>query len=221
MTGYVRMHVPEDLGEEPAPALVAIHGYGQPPAEMLAYAIDVAPPGTIVVAPEGPQAFYRRPRTPGGAAKGGVAYGWIADPRRDAAERRNDRLIAAAIDTARERHALDAERLLLVGYSQGAGVATHFAVEMPELVAGVVGLAGGVPMAWRTRLRALANTPVLWVSGTRDESYPPDYVGPLRTAFTDAGVPLEAVDLDEPHALLDAARARVRSWLSGRIAAGD
>jgi phospholipase/carboxylesterase len=215
-TGYARIDEPDDLPDAPATVLVAIHGYGQPPEDMLAYARSIAPPGTVVVAPEGPQAFYRRPRAPGGAAKGGVGYGWIADPRRADADVRNDALIAAALDAAAQRRPIRRDAILLLGYSQGAGVATHFALRQPASVAGLVGLAGGVPSAWRDRLAGLSATPVLWISGTRDASYPPDYVAPLRESFRAGGVPLEHLDLDEGHDLLARASPHVRSWLAAR-----
>ncbi len=52
-TGYLRLHEPARGAEDPdaAPLVMAIHGYRQPPAAMLAYAVSVAPAGSRVVAP--------------------------------------------------------------------------------------------------------------------------------------------------------------------------
>lgn len=218
MTGYARILVPDDVPDGPAPALIAIHGYGQPCEDMLAYAQAVAPEGSLIVAPEGPSAWYRRPSTKGGAKLGGVGYGWIADPDRDAAEARNCALIRKALDLAAERHALDPARTYVLGFSQGAAVATHFAIKHPERVAGVVGLAGGAPQSWRPRLSALTDHAVLWVTGTHDASYPPAYVAALLAAFEAAGVAVESVVLDEAHGLMPAAQSTVRAWLAAQAA---
>ncbi len=217
MTGYARVHVPDDVPDGPAPALIAVHGYGMPPEDMADYAKAVAP-GAVIVAPEGPSAWYRRPSTKGGARLGGVGYGWIADPDRDAAEARNCALIGKALDLAAERHAIDPARTFALGFSQGAAVATYFAVENPELVAGVIGLAGGAPQSWRPRLSALADHPVLWVTGTHDASYPPAYIAELLAAFEAGGVDAESVVLDEAHGLMPAAQPVVTDWLRRRLA---
>lgn len=212
-TGYVRLRlVPENA--TPERTVVAVHGYGQSPTTWLDYVCSIVPPGTAVVAPEGPSAFYRRPRGPGGASKGGIGHGWIADPRREDAEQRNDDLLAKAIDLAVERVRAPADDVVLIGYSQGVGVATHFAVSQPTRVRALVGLAGGVPPTWRDRLSALAGMPVLWVTGTDDHAYSSDYNETLVRHWQSSGVPLTHCLLESGHDLLEPAAAPVRGWLS-------
>jgi predicted esterase len=196
--------VPDGLPAGPAPALVAIHGYGQDPVEMFEYAIDVAGPGVVVVAPEGPSAFYRKARP-----ASGVAYGWIADPDREPSEARNDALIDAALAT----RPLDPSRTVFLGYSQGVGVAVHYLFTRRDRARALVALAGGVPKASRHRLGALRGLDVLWVTGERDAAYPPDYEAELLQAMRGAGLTPQDVSLAADHALLDPARATVRSWL--------
>ena len=150
-------------------------GYGQPPRRMLAYARDVAPDNSVLICPEGPSAFYRRPHSDEGASKHGIGYGWIADARRADAELRNTSLLARARAMAEERTSLAEGRFAIMGFSQGVGVAPRYAIEHPSHIGAIVGLAGGVPSAWRDRLSALAAIPVLWVTGAQDASYPPAY----------------------------------------------
>jgi phospholipase/carboxylesterase len=213
-TGYLRLRVPDRPAAGAAPAVVAVHGYGQPSAEILEWVAGVAPEGTVVVAPEGPSAWYRQPGAPGGAAKGGVGHSWAADPRRDDSDRRNDALILAAVEAARERAPIDPARTVLLGYSQGVGVAAHVLASSPDLARGLVGLAGGVPLASRPRLSALAGKPVLWVTGTWDRAYPVAYAEGMVEALGRAGAAVEAAALDAGHALLDAAREPVAAWLA-------
>jgi phospholipase/carboxylesterase len=216
-TGYVRIEVPKDLPPGPAPALVVVHGYGQEPAAMLGLGREVAGPGVVLVAPEGPQAFYRR-ATSGPARE--VAYGWIADPRREDAETRNDALLAAALEAAAARVPIDPRRTAFLGYSQGVGVAAHFLVRHPRAARAFVALAGGVPAASRPSLAALRGTDLLWVTGETDVSYPPAYEEELLRAMRDLGLSVESVVLPAGHDLLDAAKESVRTWLASRIGAG-
>jgi len=224
-TGYLRLHVPASPppssgppSARPAPLLIAIHGYRQPPAAMLAYAVSVAPPGALVVAPEGPSAFYG-PRRPRDGTPRRIDYGWIADPRRPDAEARNRDLIARALDIAAARHEIDPRRTWLLGYSQGVGVAVDYFAHHPEHIAGLIALAGGVPPHGRERLTALRGRPLLWITGTRDAAYPPAYEDVLLATLRGADLRLDETVLDETHDLLEPARERVRAWLSAQNAA--
>ena len=213
-TGYVRMHIPEDLPEEPAPALIAVHGYAHIPTEMFDYAKRVAPSNAIVIAPEGPSTFYARQRLPDGTRKRRVAHGWIADEPRQPNERRNRELLIGALDLAARHHALDPKRTFALGFSQGVGVATDFLVHEPERIFGIAGLAGGVPAHGRKPLAAIAGRPVLWVCGENDDSYPPLYMDALIEDFERAGVEPERLVLPTGHYLMDDAADAVTTWLS-------
>ncbi len=169
-----------------------------------------------IVVPEGPSTFYRRP-SPRGSRKGGIGHGWIADPDRASTDRRNDALLSAAIDLATSRFELDPARIWLLGYSQGVGVASHFFANHPERLAGLVGLAGGVPRACRPGLSALDGKPILWVTGSRDPLYPPEYSAAVVEAFRDAGAAIQHEMLDADHGLLPDARAVVGRWLAAHV----
>jgi predicted esterase len=186
---------------------------------MFRYARSVAPPGAVVVAPEGPQAFYAEPWRPD-VARRRVGYGWVADRPRDDAEARNRDLLARALDAAQAEHALDAARTCLLAYSQGVGVAADFAVHARERVSGLVGLAGGVPEKARASLAALAGLPVLWISGRRDPYYAPAYNDAVVAAWRAARVDLTTEVLDRGHDVLEPARERVRAWIAAQGCAG-
>ena len=212
----MRLLAPREPGTGPVPALVAVHGYGQPPQSLLAFAALVAPPDMAIVVPEGPSTFYRRP-SPRGSRRGGIGHGWIADPDRASTDRRNDEVLGSAIDLAQNRFDLDPARIWLLGYSQGVGVASHFFANHPDRIAGLVGLAGGVPKAHRSGLAALAEKPVLWVTGSRDPSYPPDYCEAVVDAFRAGGAAIDHEVLDADHALLPDAKSVVAEWLADRV----
>lgn len=215
-TGRIRIVPPRSGDSVPSDVLLAVHGYGQSPDELVQLAAQAAPPEVALVVPEAPSSFYRRPR-PQGSRKGGIGYGWIADPLRDATDRRNTAFLEAALESALYELDTTGSRVWLLGYSQGVGVMTHFAVHHPERIRGMVALAGGIPMAHRDSLSALAERPALWLSGTRDPSYPPDYTAAVVAAFEDAGVAIEHRALDADHALLSEALPHVQAWLEAQI----
>ena len=214
-TGYVRMLPVGDV--PPERVVLAVHGYGQSPRRFLSYVASLVPAGTLVVAPEGPSAFYRRPGGEGGAASAGIGYGWIADPERAASESRNTDLLTKAVALAATSYDVSTVGLTVLGYSQGVGVATHFAVAHADRVVNVVGLAGGVPASWRHRLTALRDTDVLWVTGTRDHAYVVSYNKALLAVWRETGVHLTHALLDADHDLLDDARDAVTQWLVDRM----
>jgi predicted esterase len=198
--------------------LLLVHGYAQPVEDLLGFAERVLP-GATLIAPEGPSGFYRRPRQ-SPPASGGTARAWIADPDRADDDARNDAFLAAALDGAARRVALDPSRLFVLGYSQGVGVATHFLASHPERAAGLLGLAGGIPAAHRPRLTRLRAKPVLWVSGRHDLAYPPEYTEHVLDALREAEVDLRSVVLETGHALLPDAEGPVCDWLATTLPPG-
>ncbi|MDA1193975.1 MAG: hypothetical protein O2894_02215 [Planctomycetota bacterium] len=215
-TGYLRLTLPRAPAPGPAPVVMALHGHGQDPLAMLAYAESVAPPEALVVAIEGPQAFYAESwRAEVGARK--IGYGWIADPRRADAEARNRDLLHRALDEAATRLPLDPARTVILGYSQGVGVAADFCVHARERVGALIGLAGGVPTANRGALDALAGLPVLWLTGRRDRFYTAEYSAHLVLRLSAAGLALDAEILDAGHGVLEPAAERVSAWISAHI----
>jgi len=217
-TGYLRLHVPDDLPSGPAPCVMALHGYGQEPEAMFAYARAVAPDGAVVVAPEGPQAFYAERWRDDNVGKRRIGHGWIADRgRRPDAEARNRDLLTQALDLAAEQHTIDPARTFLLGYSQGVGVCADFAVHARERVAGLVGLAGGVPSVNRPSLTTLAGLPMLWVTGSRDRFYTEAYSDEMMSALRAAGIDLASAVYEVGHGVLEPAQEAVAAWLSARV----
>jgi|GEM_PF-6657414 len=219
-TGFYRLDVPPGLPAGPAACVLALHGYGQAPEEMAGYARLVAPADAVVLAPEGPLSFYKTPQAEGGAAAGGVAFAWIADPRREESDARNSRLIEAAWAAANTEHPLDPRRTVVVGFSQGVGVGVHWLLEHPSHAAALVALAGGVRMPLRAQLSRLRGLATLWVTGRRDHAYPPAYMDALLPALADAGLDIERLDLPGGHAVPVPAADRVRTWIAARLTRG-
>lgn len=153
----------------PAPLLVALHGYGSSPERLLAASGlrgAARRAGVVVVAPRGRGADPHW-STPGGLRAGG-----------DAAT------VADAVRAAASRQCVDLSRITLVGYSNGALMATWLACEWRSRVTAVVLVNGANlgPACAPPHVRALV------VHGSADDVVPirggPVLDGRLRaTAF--------------------------------------
>ena len=150
----------------PAPVLVMLHGWGGNEASMWLFK-QVIPPGVAAVTP----------RAPLNLAGGGYAWFYrdnplhLTDP---------DSLVIALekveefLNRLPQLYPVDAARLILIGFSQGAAVSNSLVMARPELVTGVALLSGMgfqlpelVPQAM-----SLAGLPVFIAHGTRGEVVP-------------------------------------------------
>ncbi len=213
--GHAWIDEPAADAPHPAACVIAVHGYGLPLGPWRETVRDLAP-GAVTVVPEGPSQFYRRGRRPLDEADA-VAHAWIAKLPREPFDARNDAFLGAVLGEVLPTRDVDPTRVFLLGYSQGAGVALHFALSHPERIAGVVGLAGGLALPYRENLPRLAGKPVLWIHGTEDTGYPPAYAHALVEAMEQAGLDLESHALEAGHDLLAPAGPLVRTWFSRHL----
>lgn len=213
-TGHARL-IPPANAREQAPLFVLVHGYAQPQTTFEAYARRIAPAEAWILLPEGPSTFHRRRGLP--PEERGVARAWIGTLEREPEDVRNSALIHSAIDTALAQTPIDPQRIVIAGYSQGAGVASRAALDRPERFCGLAGLAGGITSPWRDRLGVLNAMKVLWITGTEDASYPPAYIEPLIAAFRAHEVPIRHEALSQGHDLLEAAGPLLAAWLRERL----
>jgi predicted esterase len=112
-------------------ALIMIHGRGGSAADMLSLWDHIETPGIAVLAPEAvgntwyPQRFMepREQNEP-----------WVGSALS---------VVSRQIEAAAEA-GIDRERIFLLGFSQGACLATQYVAEYPERYAGVFALSGGL-----------------------------------------------------------------------------
>jgi predicted esterase len=123
--------VPPGEPKELRPLVVVLHGYGGSPAPMAALYRRVALElGAILAAPSAIR--------PG---PGGQGYTWTF---RDEAEW----WVLRAIERVTAEHEVDPSRLVLAGFSQGAGVALAVGLAHPERFAGILAAAGPFDEEW-------------------------------------------------------------------------
>lgn len=155
-------------GDEPLPALIALHGFGSHALDLLGLAPDIAGGRLLVICPQAP---HRLPDFYGFSWSGGDPGAPGAPGQLDAAAD----AVRSLIDDAITRFAIDPGRLALLGFSQGGMLAAPLALRDPERYAGLALLSTtivGARSGELTATAAAARLPVLVQHGARDEAIP-------------------------------------------------
>jgi predicted esterase len=206
---YYDVHAPSG---EPAPLLVALHGYGSNKGWILREARQHAPEGFAVAALQGPHQHIKEPREEGGPLRYG--FGWLTNFRPEESVALHQRALLDLIDALVARGLARRERVFLMGFSQSCALNYRFAFTHRDVLRGVVGICGGMPGDWETSdAYGPTRAAVLHLHGTRDEFYTParvaDYGRRLRARAAD----VEVRAYDAAHEFVPAMRPDVRAWL--------
>jgi phospholipase/carboxylesterase len=169
--------------------VVFLHGYGADGADLLGLADVLAPhlPGVAFAAPDAPER----------CAGGGFGLQWFPIPWLDgspqaAAEAGLD---AAAtdlngfLDARLAEEGLLPDRLVLLGFSQGAMMSLHVALRRPTAMAGVVAISGRLLRPERLAAEVRVKPPVLLIHGDQDPVVPFADMARAGDALVAAGVP--------------------------------
>lgn len=202
-------------GSSPNALVVLIHGYGSNGDDMIALA--------GMMQQFLPNAAFVAPNAPGLIPHMAAAHQWWPIDTFSMAERSAgadaatpvlDAFITAELETA----GLANSRLLLVGFSQGAMMALHMGLRLPEVAAGIVGISGMLVAPERLDAEIRSRPPVLLIHGTEDEVVPFRSMDLAATYLEQAGVPTEThISAGEEHGIapdgLEAAIAFARRVL--------
>ncbi len=167
--------------------VVFVHGYGANGADLLGLADPLAPhlPDTLFVSPDAPERC-----TGGGSGLQWFAIPWI-DGSSEAVAAAG--LAAAAddlnafLDSELSTAGLGPDRLVLIGFSQGAMMSLHVAPRRAQAIAGVVAISGRLLVPERLEAEALVKPPVLLIHGDQDPVVPFDDMGRAGQVLTAAG----------------------------------
>ena len=108
---------------KPAPLIVALHGYGSNAEDIAsAWRAPAAAVGAILIAPQALQ-----------KAGGGFSWGVVEQ---------GEFLVMRAIEKTRAEYNVDPKRIVLTGFSQGGGMSFTIGVRHPDMLAGVIPVAG-------------------------------------------------------------------------------
>lgn len=198
------------LPEAPGPLLVCLHGYGQSKATSLRFGQSVRRDWPVA-ALQAPHAHHLR-HSP--ASK--VGFGWVStfEPAEDIAN--HHAFVRHVIERAHAEGVSDEPRAFLFGFSQAVSLNYRFARAHPELVRGVVAVAGAAPSDWEEGGEKLS-VPVLHVAPREDEVYGAAPRARFR-AILESCVP-ELTWLEPPggHRVPSSSYPLIRAWLDARL----
>ena len=175
-------------GPEKADAVVVfLHGYGADGADLLGLADPLSPhlPGTAFHAPDAPERSINNP----------MGYQWFPIPWLDgsteaqaqAAMGRSITALNAFLDRVLTDERLEADRMIVIGFSQGTMMALHVLPRRDAEVAGIVGFSGRLLVPEMLEDEARVKPPVLLIHGDQDPMVPFQDMGLAGDALQAAG----------------------------------
>ncbi|WP_281300718.1 MULTISPECIES: alpha/beta fold hydrolase [unclassified Iodidimonas] len=175
-------------GISPDSLVIFAHGYGSNGADL----ISLAPhfqnilPGAHFLSPNAPQPCPGAPQ----------GYQWFPLTSISRAERDEGTAAAAAIldhyiDRQLDRFDLPANRLALVGFSQGTMMSLHVGLRRKQALAGIVGFSGSLASPGRLIEEMGPPPPVLLVHGAADDVVPVWLMFEAFGAMEAAKIPVE------------------------------
>ncbi len=210
---YYDVWAPRD---EPAPLLLALHGYGSNKGWMIREARQHVPEGFAVAALQGLHQHMKEPHEKGGPLRYG--FGWLTNFRPEESVALHHKAVLDLIETLVTRGVALRERVFLMGFSQSCALNYRFAFTHREALRGVVGICGGVPGDWETSpVYGETRASVLHLSGTRDEFYTPERVAPYAEQLRRRARDVETHAYDAAHEFVPEMRGDVRAWLAQRV----
>lgn len=166
--------------------VVFVHGYGADGADLLGLADPLAPhlPGTVFYSPDAPEPCNGAPM-----GRQWFPIPWIDGSTEEAARQG---LLAASgdlnsfLDKKLAEEGLTPDRLVLVGFSQGAMMSLHVAPRRALPVAGVVSISGRL-LSPELLYEAVVKPPIILIHGDQDPVVPFADMGLAGDALVAAG----------------------------------
>lgn len=167
--------------------VVFLHGYGADGADLLGLADPLAPhlPGTAFHAPDAPERSVNNP----------FGYQWFPIPWLDGSTEAEAKeamghsvtALDAFLDKVLADEGLTADRMAVIGFSQGTMMALHVLPRRQDEVAGVVGFSGRLVAPELLEAELRVKPPVLLIHGDQDPVVPFQEMGLAGEALETAG----------------------------------
>lgn len=198
---------------QPAPLLIALHGYGASKWHATREAKLIAPEGFAIASLQGPHQHLKDPRQPGGPLRFG--FGWLTNFRPEESVAVHHRALLKLIESLVSEGLADPARIFLLGFSQSCALNYRFGFTHPDLLRGLIGICGGLPGDWESsELYQQTVASVFHLAGRQDEYYPPARVADYEAQLRQRATEVEFRSYDAGHEISQPMRADIREWLT-------
>jgi phospholipase/carboxylesterase len=201
-----RTYLPPAAAGQLAPVVVMVHGW-QGDEKVMSVFERTLPPGAAIVSPRAPIDMQN------------AGFGWyqpVDDETSQLAGLAALREFVAGLPTA---YPVDPNRVILMGFSQGAAMCNALLLSDPPLVAAVASLAGFLPEAAQRWVQPgrLAGKSVFIAHGTDDTTVPTARAQAARDALQSAGATVEYHDYPITHKLNAQGMRDLKDWLARQL----
>ncbi len=205
---YYDLFIPENQ-RQPAPLLIAVHGYGAHKRHMMREARLVAGVDCVVASIQAPHPHYRR--TDDGYK---VGFGWLSDHRPEEYVRLHHKFILDVVEKLAGDGIIDDSRVVLYGFSQACALNFRFAFTYPGKLRGIVGLCGGIPGDLDTNpLYKPFAAQTYYLYGDDDEFYTQEQFRTFNKKLSARLPNYRSKHYAAKHEITDEMRSDIRGWL--------
>lgn len=183
-------------------AVVFLHGYGADGADLLGIG--------EVLADHLPHTAFYAPNAPERSAMNPMGYQWFPIPRmdgsteaqREASMQVSLGLVNAYLDKVLAETGVPADKLALIGFSQGTMMSLHVAPRRAEKLACVVGFSGLLMAPEKLAEEIVTKPPVLLVHGEADPVVPFENMAKAAEGLDAAGIEVRVLACPHvPHSI--------------------
>jgi len=205
--GFVHEFVPSPSGSPLT--LLLLHGTGGSEGDLLHLGRELSP-GAALLSPRGRVLENGMPRFFRRLSEG------VFDIQ-DLTEQTH--ALARFVQGASKANGLRPDRVVAVGYSNGANIAGSTLILHPKALAGAILIRPMVPFM-PDALPELSRKPILILAGTRDALVPKEETDRLASLLERAGADVTLRWADATHSITGAEVAAAREWLSAKFPEG-
>lgn len=205
---YYDLFVPANA-PQPAPLLVAVHGYGAHKRYMMRQARLVAPADFVVASVQAPHQHFRQT---GDGYK--IGFGWLTDYKADESVRLHHDFLRSIIERLSGENLIDRRQIYLYGFSQACALNFRFAFSNPQLLRGVLAVGGAAPSDLETNADYqpfAAKT--FYLYGDDDEFYSLEKLRGYDERLKNALPDFRSKQYSAKHEITDEMRADMKKWL--------
>ncbi|MDM4766758.1 dienelactone hydrolase family protein [Pelomonas sp. SE-A7] len=211
-----------ESGPEPTAAIIVLHGLGADGNDFvpICQELDLEAAGPVrYVFPSAPE----MPVTLNGGYRMRAwydIYGPWPQPREDEAGLRRSQAIVDALIAREIERGIPAERIVLMGFSQGCAMSLMSGLRQPNKLAGLVALSGYLPLAETVateRSEANADTPIFMAHGSADPVVVIERAHASRQQLEALGYAVEWHDYPVQHSVCLEEIRELNDWLLQRL----
>ena len=187
--------------------VLALHGYGSNPEDMLRFAALTLGGEHIIASLQAPFQHYAQPDFTKAAYNWGIRQHW------EQSVCLHHDMVLTALDWLRGEFGMPVERCVLMGFSQPVGLNYRFVGTHPGRIGGLIGICGGVPRDWEEDKYSQVTAPILHIARDQDEFYPKEKALEFPARLGTHASDVEFHMLGGGHRFPSQAGPLVRDWI--------